>query len=154
MQHRMLPFVGVLVVLSGCTITQNVNPTSVPRGGEICVVENPAVREGVLPVIQHALTNNGYRYRMLPQSASPSDCPVSMTYVARWSWDLTIYMSYCRLQAFVDGQPAGDALYDATRGGGNLGKFIDAEPKVQELVEQLFPRRTTDEIRELAPKKE
>lgn len=133
--------VVIATLLAGCTITQKVNPASVASGAEVCIIENPAVREGFLPELQGALRDNGYRYRMLPESAMPQDCPVAMTYVARWSWDLTIYMSYARLQVFQDGRPAGDALYDATGGGGNLGKFIDAEPKIRELVDELFPRQ-------------
>jgi hypothetical protein len=132
--------IGVLL-LAGCTITQTVNPTSLAAGSEICIIENPAVREGFLPEVQRALIDNGYRYKMLPESAMPQDCPAALTYVARWSWDLTIYMSYARLQAFTDGRPSGDALYDATKGGGNMSKFIDAEPKIRELVDQLFPKR-------------
>ena len=38
-----------------------------------------------------------------------------------------------------DGKPVGEAKYDSTRGGGNMGKFIDADKKITELVNQLFP---------------
>jgi hypothetical protein len=48
-------------------------------------------------------------------------------------------MSYARLQIFKQGAAAGDAVYDSTRGGGNFSKFIDAEPKIRELVTQLLP---------------
>lgn len=129
------------VFLFGCTISQHVNPTALAPGSEICIIDNPAVREGFLSELQVALRDNGYVYRMLAASASPQDCPIALTYVARWSWDLTIYMSYAKLQVFENGRPAGDALYDSTKGGGNLSKFIDAEPKIRELVDQLFPKQ-------------
>jgi hypothetical protein len=140
----------VLVALAGmtlsslgaCTITQEVKPATVAADTEVCVIENEAVREGFLSELQKSLTANGYRYRMLPSTATTSDCPVTLTYVARWSWDLTLYMSYARLQVFDNGQAAGDAVYDATQGGGNMSKFIDAEPKIRELVTQLLPPRT------------
>jgi hypothetical protein len=78
---------------------------------------------------------------MLPPTAQADDCPVTMTYVGRWSWDLTIYLSYARLQVFDNGSAAGDAVYDSTGGGGNMNKFIDAETKIRELVTQLLPAR-------------
>lgn len=127
--------------LAGCTITQTVNPASVSAGSEVCIVENPEVREGFLPVVKQTLINNGYKCRVVPETTSTNDCPVLMTYVGRWQWDLALYMSYARLQVFENGQPAGDALYDSTMGGGNMSKFIDADEKIQELVEQLFPKR-------------
>lgn len=129
------------VATVGCTITQTVNPTTIV-GDELCIVENPKVREGFLPAVQQALKDNGYRYRMLSAYASDEECADLLRYVARWSWDLTIYMSYAKLDLYRNGQLAGGALYDATKGGGNLGKFIDAEPKIAEMVGQLLPRRS------------
>jgi hypothetical protein len=50
-------------------------------------------------------------------------------------------MSYSKIVVYSNGAKVGEAIYDATRGGGRLDKFIDAEPKIRELVEQLFPPR-------------
>ena len=55
------------------------------------------------------------------------------------SWDLTIFMSYANIRVYKNGVLEGEALYDATGGGLTLSKFIDAETKVRELVNQLFP---------------
>ena len=126
-------------LVTGCTITQEVNPVNAAAASEICIIENPKVRAGFLPEVQRSLVENGYKYHMLPPTAAPGDCELVMMYTARWSWDFTIYMSYARLQVFRDGQPAGNAVYDATKGGGNMTKWIDAEPKINELVSQLLP---------------
>jgi hypothetical protein len=75
----------------------------------------------------------------VPAGASVNDCATVSTYIGRWSWDLTIYMSYARILVFHDSNQSGEAVYDATKGGGRLDKFVDAEPKIRELVEQLFP---------------
>lgn len=134
--------VGLLAfttLLSACTITQQVNPVAVPHGTEVCIIENADVRAGFVEEVRSTLASNGYRFKMLPSSAQVSDCEITMTYTARWSWDLTIYMSYARLQIFNKGIAIGDAVYDSTRGGGNMSKFIDAEPKIRELVTQLLP---------------
>ena len=50
-----------------------------------------------------------------------------------------MYLSFVEIEVFQDGQATGKALYDATKGSGRTDKFIDAEPKIRELVNELFP---------------
>ena len=126
-------------LVTGCSITQTVVPVGDVTTNEVCIIENPAVREGFLPEMRNALEQKGFSVAMLDESARTSDCPTVVTYTARWSWDLTIYMSYAEISVYQSGQPTGKALYDATSGGGRLDKFIDAEPKIRELVDELFP---------------
>ena len=111
------------------------DPTGVQR---VCIIEDPAVRETFLPEYQKALTEIGFTSEVLPAGTPLSQCEVTSTYLARWSWDLTIYMSYCELKVFRNGELAGEATYDARKGSGNLGKFIDSEPKIRELVRSLY----------------
>lgn len=144
--HAILKRALVLVVLaatlvSGCTITQHINPAQIAADADVCIIENPDVRPGFIEELKKSLAANGYQYRVEAPGSSVGVCPVSLTYTARWSWDLTIYMSYARLQVFENGLAAGDALYDSTKGGGNMSKFVDAEPKIRELVTQLLPPR-------------
>jgi hypothetical protein len=132
--------VAAVAMLDGCAINQTIHPADVASGVEVCIVENPAVRENFAAALRAALGEQGLRARMLPATANPQDCPVTMTYVANWRWDLAMYMAYARLQVFRDGRPAGDAVYDSLRGGANMNKFISADVKTRELVGQLFPK--------------
>lgn len=134
-----LAFGSTLLLLSACTITENVDPVESLDGREVCVINNPDVREGFEQTLLKSIQERGYDPRTLAASANLSDCPTAVTYVGRWSWDLTIYMSYAHVQVFREGKLAGDALYDSTSGGGNMAKFINAEPKIREMVFQLFP---------------
>ena len=136
---RAVALLTLTTLLSACTITQQVNPVAVPLGSEVCIIENAEVRAGFVEEVRSTLASNGYRFKMMPSDAQVSDCEITMTYTARWSWDLTIFMSYARLQIFRKGIAVGDAVYDSTRGSGNMSKFIDAEPKIRELVTQLLP---------------
>jgi hypothetical protein len=138
-QARAAGLLAVATLFSACTIMQEVNPVKLAAGSEVCIIENPEVRAGFVEEVRKSLLANGYRYRMMPPTAGPADCPITVTYTARWSWDLAMYMSYARLQVFENGTAAGNAVYDAMGGGGNLNKFIDAEPKIRELVTQLLP---------------
>jgi hypothetical protein len=76
---------------------------------------------------------------VLKPDASANACPLTTTYAARWRGDLALYMAYAKMNVYQDGKVLGKALYDSLRGGGRLDKFISAEEKTRELVNQLFP---------------
>ncbi len=137
--HKFIFFgLGVLVI-SGCTITQTVEPVFDLATNEICIIENPPVREGFLAELRSALQSKNARISVLGSDATIASCEVVVTYLARWKWDLALYLSYVEISVYRNGQRAGNALYDATKGGGRMDKFIDAEPKIRELVDELFP---------------
>jgi len=131
---------GALIPLLGiaCSITQRVTPLAPIEPTQICIVENPDVRSGFLAEYKRVLEERGYTTRVLPWSATAADCELTTTYVASWSWDVALYMSYAEIKVFRDGELAGEALYDARGGGMRLDKFIDAETKIRELVQELF----------------
>ena len=135
-----LGFVLVLLaILNGCAIRQTVKPVDKFDDKQICIIENTAVRSGFLDAYKRVLTQKGYVVKQLPAGASLIECPITSTYTANWRWDLAIYMSYAEIIVYNNAKPAGQASYDATRGGGNMNKFIDADKKISELVNQLFP---------------
>ena len=125
--------------LSGCAIHQSVSPVSQFNEKEICIIENTSVKNGFLESYRRALTNKGYQVRQLPASASIVQCPITTTYSANWRWDLALYMAYAEIKVFNNGKPIGEAKYDSQRGGANMSKFIDADKKINELTNQLFP---------------
>ncbi|HEX8611804.1 MAG TPA: Sbal_3080 family lipoprotein [Telluria sp.] len=128
-----------LFALSGCAIHQNVKPVERFGSKTVCIVQNGNVRATFLDVYERTLSNKGYEVKRLATNASLLECPVISTYNATWRWDLAMYMSYADIIVYNNGKQAGKATYDATRGGGNPGKFIGAEKKITELVDQLFP---------------
>ncbi|WP_295800240.1 Sbal_3080 family lipoprotein [uncultured Microbulbifer sp.] len=131
---------GALLLVAGCSIQQTVEPSSVSTGGELCIVENSAVREGFLAELQSSLAANGVHYKVLPANSSLVECEWTATYTARWTWDLALYMSFAEIKVYRNGAPDGSAVYDSTRGGANMSKFIDAETKIRELVDQLLQK--------------
>jgi hypothetical protein len=133
--------VGAALLVSGCSITQDITPVTTMSANTICIIENPATRATFLAEYERVLQNRGFDTRRLPAGSTNRDCPMTTTYVARWSWDLTIYMSYVELHVFDEGRLTGHVEYDARRGGGRMDKFVDAETKIGELVTELFPIR-------------
>jgi uncharacterized secreted protein with C-terminal beta-propeller domain len=128
-----------LLSLGGCAIQQTVKPIDRFESKVVCIVENPDVRPGFLETYKRTLSNKGYVVKQLAPNSSLIECPITSTYIARWRWDLAMYMSYADITVYNNAKPSGKATYDATRGGGNMNKFIEADKKITELVNQLFP---------------
>ncbi len=128
-----------VALLAGCAIHQNVRPLDAFEDTQVCVIKNPAVRPSVMAAYRKVLSDKGYTVRELPESAAITECRVTSTYEANWRWDLAMYMHFAQFRVFVDGKEKGVATYDATHGGANMAKFIDADKKIAELVNQLFP---------------
>lgn len=129
-------------LLAGCAINQTVKPVDRFEGNQVCVVVNPAVsQKGFLETYTRVLGEKGYAVKQLQVGSAVTECPVTSTYTANWRWDMGLYMSYAEIKVFKDGQPSGQAVYDARGGGANMNKFIRGEAKITELVDQLFPGR-------------
>lgn len=128
-----------IVILSGCSIKQEVKSVAPLNNKEICIIENPPVREGFLATYNHTLTKKGYKVKLIPQDSSLDTCKVVSTYMGRWSWDLAIYLAYAEINVYKNGELIGNALYDSRSGSANMGKFIKGEEKIIELTNKLFP---------------
>ena len=50
-----------------------------------------------------------------------------------------MYLIYANLKVYRNGRLEGEAMYDSRHGGLNMSKWINAEAKIQELTNQLFP---------------
>jgi len=129
----------LLLGLAGCAINQTVRPVGKVDARQVCIIDSPSVRPGFLESYKKALAKKGYTVRQLPPSAAVGDCPLASTYTGRWQWDMALYLAYAEIKVYSNGQPAGEATYDATSGAANMAKFIDADKKIDELVGQLFP---------------
>ena len=129
----------LVVTATGCTILQEVKPTGFPEGATLCILENNSVRAGFLREYRKTLAKFRIGHRVVSEYGLPPEtCEWTSTYTGRWSWDLALYMSFAEIKVFRNNVLNGQALYDASEGSGNLGKFIIAEAKIRELVTQLF----------------
>ncbi|WP_220250445.1 Sbal_3080 family lipoprotein [Billgrantia montanilacus] len=138
MKMKAVILLAVALLVSGCTIHQKVEPVQIDSGHRLCIVENPAVREGFLVEFSSALDHKNIAYEIVDESAVAASCEWVARYTANWSWDLALYMSYAEIKIYRNGSLDGEAIYDSRRGGGNMNKFIDAESKIRELVDQLL----------------
>ena len=133
----------VALLLTSCGSIQQVVKPVVSSGSapqEICVIDNPKVRESFLAAYRQTLVERGFAVRTLPAGSSVATCPLTSTYTANWRWDLALYLAYANLKVFQSGQLGGEALYDSLGAGASTSKFINTEEKIRELTSQLFPR--------------
>jgi hypothetical protein len=133
--------------LAGCAAKQEIEPAEIPQGSHVCIAENPAVRAGFLVELKKILDEKNIDY-IVTGIDSARDCEWHVTYVARWSWDVALYMTYAEIKVFHYGRLDGTALYDGTFA---INKFIDSEPKIRELVNQLIQERKESAEAQAAP---
>ncbi|AZQ12225.1 Sbal_3080 family lipoprotein [Shewanella khirikhana] len=128
-------------LLGGCSIKQHVDPANINQQATVCVLENPDVREGFLQEVEKVLREKQINYQVVKELDASNNCEWTATYTANWAWDLALYMVYAEIKVYHQGKLDGQAIYDARMGGANMNKFIDAEPKIRELVEQLIAQK-------------
>jgi len=138
MRKRTLILIILSMGISGCAINQSIEQANIPEKTQLCIIENPAVRDGFLLEYKSVLTSKQIPYKVVSKSTVPESCEWTSTYTANWTWDLAMYMSYAEIKVFHNGALDGEAIYDSTRGGANMSKFIDAETKIRELVDKLM----------------
>jgi len=138
----LITLISSMSVISGCAINQQVERAELSKDARVCIVENKDVRHGFLDELERVLQDKGIDYIVTDRSYANQNCEWSATYVARWSWDLALYMAYAEIRVYKNGVLDGSAVYDSTGGSANLSKFIDAEEKIRELVEELMQRES------------
>ncbi|MDM0044933.1 Sbal_3080 family lipoprotein [Variovorax dokdonensis] len=142
MYSRFIVLAAVVLTASGCSITQQVSPYTLGQASQdLCVVRNSeVVQDGFHDVYVGVLERKGFLVRSLPDKAPVDSCPLLSTYEAIYRWDLAIYLARADLRVYAEGKEAGRAIYDSLSGGANLNKFVRTEPKLTELVDQLFAK--------------
>jgi hypothetical protein len=143
--NKPILLIAMMLLFSGCSISQHVEQADISNDAEVCIIENDAVREGFLSEFEKVLREKGIKYVVTDRGYANQNCEWSVTYVARWSWDLALYMSYAEIKVYKNGVLDGEAVYDSRRGSANMGKFINAEPKIRELVDQLMQRNSANQ---------
>jgi hypothetical protein len=130
----------VLPFLGACSSVQKIDPAPSYAGETLCIVENADVRESFLVAYSKAVAVKGLQVKRLPAGARLTSCEAVSTYTANWSWDLLMYMRYAQISIYREGRLSGQATYDAHTAV--FSKFINAEQKINELVDQLLVSET------------
>lgn len=137
-QAKLIAGLGLLLGLSGCSITQSVQPVTDANIDRVCVETNPAVlMDGFEPTMCELIETHGMTTEVY-SGQRPADCEHFLEYTANWRWDMAMYLSYADIQVYDREGLEGRATYDARNGGGRMDKFGPTRSKIEPLIEELF----------------
>jgi hypothetical protein len=132
------PFALTLLLISGCTITTNIEPVPPGSLSAICIKENTAVwSKEFLPALRQRFEKRGIKTSVYTGEL-PDGCDNRLEYDANWSWDLAVYLVYADIRVYDGDRIIGRATFDARGGGGRMDKFGTTEGRLDELIDQLL----------------
>lgn len=127
-----------LILLTSCSINDRVEPLPVAGMTKICLRTNEAVHmSGFLPEIIHQFGRHGVTATSYA-GARPKGCRYHGKYVARWTWDMAMYLNFAEIKIFDHGKQIGLVEYDARVAQFHIGKFGTTRSKLGPLFDRLF----------------
>lgn len=137
---KIIMLVFLLILLGGCTIHQNVEPSSYNGMSELCVVEDMYVKESFRSALDESLTDKNIMSSVVSDvDKAFVQCNWTLEYQAEWSWDFVTYMTYAKIVLYEKNTVDGVARYDARRASGSWSKWVNTKAKVKELLDELLP---------------
>jgi hypothetical protein len=135
---RAFALLAVSAGVSGCSITQTVDPIKPAQVSQVCVLDNKDIfMDGFQPEVQRQI-----EAKLVPtkiyKGPRPAECSHFVEYTANWGWDMAMYLTYAEFRVYDARGLTGSAFYDARRGGGRLDKFGPTAEKIRPLIDQLF----------------
>lgn len=106
---------------------------------EVVIVKDEATKQGFLDTIEKWLAKNNYSYKVEKEGSRHELEKLTIEYVGHWKWDLALYLSEAKIEAFHQGQRVGEVDYRAPNSL-NTNKFSNAEERIEYMLEVLFGR--------------
>ena len=132
-------FLGMLLLVSGCTITQDVKPVdSSVNIKKIYVENNEAVlmKEMVNEIVTQ-LQAMGFESESY-SGERPDDAKHYIIYTGNWQWDIAMYLTYFTAELYENESNIGSVSYDARGGSGRSDKFGKTADKIRPLLNELL----------------
>jgi hypothetical protein len=135
---RLFALLAVCAGMTGCSITQTVDPIKAAQVSQVCVLDNKDIfMDGFQPEVQRQIEAKNIPTKVYT-GPRPAECSHYVEYTANWQWDMAMYLTYAEFRVYDASGLAGSAFYDARRGGGRLDKFGPTAEKIRPLIDQLF----------------
>jgi hypothetical protein len=135
---QVFALLAVSAGMTGCSITQTVDPIQPAQVSQVCVLDNKDIfMDGFQPEVQRQIEAKHIPTRVYT-GARPAECSHYVEYTANWLWDMAMYLAYAEFRVYDAKGLAGSASYDARRGGGRLDKFGKTADKIRPLIDRLF----------------
>lgn len=129
-----------LILLSSCSINDRVDPLPAAKMTKICLKTNEAVHmSGFLPELIHQFERHGVSATSY-SGRRPKGCRYHGSYVARWTWDMAMYLNFAEIKIYDRGKQVGLVEYDARVAQFHIGKFGTTRSKLEPLFDRLFAK--------------
>jgi hypothetical protein len=138
---KKLIILSFIFLISGCSISKNVNPVdSTVSIKKIYVLNNESVHmKELVNEIVSQVKEQGFESESY-SGDRPSNASHYITYTANWTWDIAMYLTYFKATLYEDGRVLGDVEYDSKMGGANLEKFGPTAEKIRPLLAKLLAK--------------
>ena len=140
---RVIAIIFCVFIIAGCGVKHKYKAADgINQAIQICIVNNPATKEGFQNTMVSWLKRNNYEVKLLPQGSNLSECEWTLTYYGKWSWDATIYLSDAEIIAYHNGQRVAESKFHVSGGAFsfNPNKYGAAESRVQTMMSNLFDK--------------
>lgn len=132
---------AIAIVITGCAGPRYNGSAIAPElhqhKPQVVVIEDAETREGFRKTIENWLQKNNYQYSISPDGSKHNQDILTIEYVGHWNWDLALYLSRAKIEAFHQGQRVGEVTYKAPNTL-NTNKFSNAEERIEYMLEVLF----------------
>ncbi|MBY4676125.1 Sbal_3080 family lipoprotein [Marinobacterium arenosum] len=118
---------------SGSAISQDIHE----NGTEIVLIKDNETRDGFRQTVENWFKKNNYKYVVKAEGSKHEFDKLTIEYVGKWNWDLALYLSDAKMEAFHQGQRVGEVSYKAPNSL-NTNKFSNAEERIEYMLEVLF----------------
>jgi len=110
---------------------------------KICIINNTETKNGFKIAMIDWLRNHNYQVKVLPENSNYNTCEWTLTYVGKWSWDLTIYLSDAEIKAYHNGNFAGENTFHIEGGNfsANPNKYDSAKSRINMMMNELFENK-------------
>lgn len=119
---------------------------------EVVLIKDAETRDGFRQTVENWLTKNNYQYTVEPEGTKHGLDKLTIEYVGEWKWDLALFLSSAKVEAFHKGQRVGEVTYKAPNNF-NTNKFSKAEERIESMLEVLFGKLTDLEATSALSKK-
>lgn len=136
--NRVLAPCAAALMLSGCTAV-DVRPVATQSLDTVCIVNNPAVIvDDFVDVVRDGFSRHGIATHVVQDQSAP-DCPTTLTYTARRSWDMAPYLVHAEMRLWQGGRQIGYGEYHLRgKGGFALTKWQGTRTKMDPVLDQML----------------
>jgi hypothetical protein len=135
----------LVILITGCAGPRYsgsaIDATIATNKIEVVVIKDDKTKAGFLATIEDWLRKNNYSYVVSPDNSKHNLDKLTIEYIGYWKWDLALYLSDAKIDAFYGGQRMATVDYKApnTLNGNKFG--VGAE-RIAHMLDVLFGKIT------------